>query len=86
MELMTVNAYAERIGCPASTIRSMCKANVLPSCKIGVAWRIDALGADEYFKAKIASRSTVVKVAPKTAPRPSKAKSFLEKLSELEKL
>lgn len=87
MELMSVKAYAESRNLAVSTVRSLCKANVLPSVKIGVGWRIDVLGADEVFRAKMSARTTPIKVTPEKLPsitnRGKNKGNFLERLKAL---
>ena len=49
-QVMSVKAYAEKIGGKVSTIRKMCADCVLPSVKIGVPWFVFVDEADEYYR------------------------------------
>lgn len=49
MEMMGVKDYAKKMASSESQIRQMCADGILPSIKIGKAYKIDVARADEYF-------------------------------------
>ena len=84
MVMMTVKEYADKMASSASYIRQMCAEGIIPSVKIGKAYKIDVEKADEYFRKRIEERMTekpkkqVVKVA-----KPTKGADFVKKLKEM---
>ncbi len=89
-EVMSVKAYAEKIGGKVSTIRKMCADCVLPSVKIGVPWFVFVDEADEYYRQQWVNRKaaadeqkrrrTVVERTPK-----GNGGDYLERLAELQR-
>ena len=85
MVMMTVKEYAEKMASSVSYIRQMCAEGVIPSVKIGKAYKIDVELADEYFRKRIEERMTTEKPKKQVVKvvKPTKGADFVKKLKEM---
>ena len=87
-EVMSVKAYAEKIGGKVSTIRKMCADCVLPSVKIGVPWFVFVDEADEYYRQQWLNRKAAAdeQKRRRTLRKPQarvNGSTFLQRLAEM---
>ena len=80
---MTVKDYAQRMASSVSYIRQMCAEGILPSIKIGKAYKIDVEKADEYFRKRIDERMAKPKKKVVRVQKATKNTDFVNKLKEM---
>ena len=83
MVMMTVKDYAQRMASSVSYIRQMCAEGILPSIKIGKAYKIDVEKADEYFRKRIDERMAKPKKKVVRVQKATKNTDFVNKLKEM---
>ena len=83
MVMMTVKDYAQRMASSVSYIRQMCADGILPSVKIGKAYKIDVEKADEYFRKRIDERMAKPKKKVVRVQKATKNTDFVNKLKEM---
>ena len=83
MVMMTVKDYAQRMASSVSYIRQMCADGILPSVKIGKAYKIDVEKADEYFRKRINERMAKPKKKVVRVQKATKNTDFVNKLKEM---